>query len=449
MKINHVKINNILGIKELEFAAGNFTEISGRNGEGKTSVLEAIKAAIRPAGHDATLLRNGADKGEIVLVLDDNTEVRKRVTGGSSPLEVRGPDGSKVAKPADIMKQLSDMIAVNPIDFLRATKKDRTRVLLEAMPLTLDRDALAEAAGIPVPEADDDVHALAMIELLRKQVYDDRTGTNRAVKEKEVTINQLTVSLPDPVDGVEGSEEELRHQVQATNDTRDSELVRIATKLDGVRSDTQTKIDAAKDAAAAEVAELERQITAIRERLQGEIEGHKAEFTRIEGLANKQREVTIQRHADTTGPINEQLAVIVSNRNAVAKREQTVALIKQLESELSDLVEDADKQTKSIGRIDDYKKQLLAGLPIPGVEVVDGEIYRNGVIFDRLNTAQQVSIAVEIAKLRAGDLGVCCVDGLELLSTDAFEEFRERCLESNLQLFVTRVNDSEFTVTTE
>lgn len=449
MKINHVKINNILGIKELEFDAGNFTEISGRNGEGKTSVLEAIKAAIRPSGHDATLLRNGEEKGEIVLVLDNNTEVRKRVAAGSSPLEVRDADGKKMAKPADIMKQLSDMIAVNPIDFLRATKKDRTRVLLESMPLELDSDALAEAAGIPVPQTHDDVHALAVIDMVFKQVYDDRTGTNRAVKEKEVTINQLNVALPDAVEGVTGNEEELRQQLETANETRDAELVRIATKLEGVRSDTQINIDGSKETAAAEVAELERQIAAIRERAQGEIDAHKAEYARIEGLANKQREMTIQRHAEATGPISEQIAVIVSNRSAVAKREQTIELITQLEAELADLVEDAAKQTKALDEINEYKKQLLAGLPIPGVEVIDGEIYRDGVIFDRLNTAKQVGIAVEIAKLRAGDLGVCCVDGLELLSTDAFEEFRARCLESNLQLFVTRVNDDEFAVKTQ
>ena len=69
MHIQHIKISNILGIRELEFKAGQFVEVTGRNGQGKTSLLEAIKAATQ-GGHDATLLRKGAEKGEVVLVLD-------------------------------------------------------------------------------------------------------------------------------------------------------------------------------------------------------------------------------------------------------------------------------------------------------------------------------------------------------------------------------------------
>ncbi|MCQ4574556.1 MAG: ATP-binding protein, partial [Candidatus Brocadiales bacterium] len=70
MKVAAIKIHNILGIESLEIKPNSMTFIEGENGAGKTSVLEAIKAIIH-GGHDATLLRNGADKGEIVLVLDN------------------------------------------------------------------------------------------------------------------------------------------------------------------------------------------------------------------------------------------------------------------------------------------------------------------------------------------------------------------------------------------
>ncbi|CAH1654942.1 Exonuclease SbcC [Hyphomicrobiales bacterium] len=60
MKIHHIRISNILGVDQLEFEAGQFNEISGQNGTGKTSVLEAIKS-VTQTGHDATLLRKGAE----------------------------------------------------------------------------------------------------------------------------------------------------------------------------------------------------------------------------------------------------------------------------------------------------------------------------------------------------------------------------------------------------
>ena len=142
MKVQKIKISNILGITELEFTPEGFNEISGPNGTGKTSVLEAIKSVVAHSGHDATLLRKGADKGEVVLVLDDGTELAKRVTPKSSPLTVT-QGGSKVAKPTDVIRQLTDLLSVNPVDFLRAPKKDRVRVLLETMPLEADTEKLA------------------------------------------------------------------------------------------------------------------------------------------------------------------------------------------------------------------------------------------------------------------------------------------------------------------
>ena len=439
MQIAHIKISNILGITELEFTPEGFNEISGPNGTGKTSVLEAIKSVVAHSGHDATLLRKGADKGEVVLVLDDGTELAKRVTPKSSPLTVT-QGGSKVAKPTDVIRQLTDLLSVNPVDFLRAPKKDRVRVLLETMPLEADTNKLAEISGIPVT-AQPGVHALDVIELTRKQVYDDRTGTNRAIKEKEATINQLTLALPDAPAGVDGSEDELVAKVADATSAKDAELERIATKLAGIQKDSAEKQAAIR-------AEAQAKIDAIKEEAQAAILAQQQSLADIEGKAALQREKTLARHSEAVGPLNEALAIIKANRDNVAKREQGLETIKQMEADLEHLGADAKKQTKALADIEQYKSDLLAALPIPGVVVQDGEIFRDGVPFDRLNTAAQVWIAVEIAKLRAGDLGVVCVDGLECLDPKALEEFRDRSLESGLQLFITRVSDGDFAVKT-
>jgi hypothetical protein len=147
-------------------------------------------------------------------------------------------------------------------------------------------------------------------------------------------------------------------------------------------------------------------------------------------------------------PLGQQLAVIRNDREAAGRRKQTLDTIAALTTELEALKTEAARQTKALEDIDAYKAQLLAGLPIPGVEVIDGEIYRDGVQFDRLNTAQQVDIAVEIAKLRAADLGIVCVDRIECLDAESLAEFKRRSLESGLQLFVTRVSDDDFNIET-
>lgn len=440
LNIAHLKISNILGIEDLEFSPGGFNTIDGKNGQGKTSVLEAIKAATG-TGHDATLLRKGAEVGEVVLVLDDGAKINKRVTAAGSKTDVIDADGAKVKKPAEFFRTLVDSLSVNPIEFLSAPKKDRVKVLLEAMPIKVDVERLEKISGLQAID-DGSVHGLAIIDDIRARVFSDRTGTNRAVKEKDNTINQLTLAMPEAPGGVEGSEDELRIQVEAATVAKDTELTRIRDKLDDLRSECQTAVDAIRT-------RTQEAIDKIKADAHAEAAALTTKLATTEGLAGTQREKTIQKHTDIVTPLNQALESIRANRTAHAKREQAQETIKLMEVELNDLTLDAAAQTKAIEDIDAYKLELLAALPIPGVVVTDGEIYRDGVVFDRLNTAQQVGIAVEIAKLRSGDLGICCVDRLECLDPEAFEAFREQVTASDLQLFVTTVSGEDFNVQTD
>lgn len=433
MQINHIRISSILGIDQLELSPKGFTTISGPNGTGKTSVLEAIKGALA-SGHDATLLRNGAEKGEIVLVLDDGMEISKTVKAGTSNTAVRR-DGKKIDRPAEAIKALTDALSVNPIDFLLAKPKDRTRVLLEAMPLEADTEHLTEIAGVPV-SAQPGVHALHVIDQVHKQVYDARTGTNRAVKEKQATINQLEAAVPPAPEGVEGDEQELEQRIAKATEERDTLLGKITAKLTGLRTKTQQDIDAVR-------AEVQRKIDEAKADGQAKVDAINAEQAEQEGKAAAAREKAHATHTETTTPLQAQLQVIRNDREAAGRRKQTLDTIATMQTEYEQLKAEADQQTGALAAIEQYKSDLLASLPIPGLEVRDGEIYRNGVIFDRLNTAQQVEVAVEVAKLRAADLGVVCVDGLELLDSNTLDAFKASALDSGLQLFITRVTDGE------
>jgi hypothetical protein len=428
MRISHIRIQNVLGIDQLEFSPEGFTTISGRNGAGKTSVLEAIKAVVK-GGHDATLLRKGAKEGEIVLVLDDGTEARKRVTETNSTLDVK-QGGKKVAKPQAAIQALTDMLSVNPVEFLNAPAKDRVRVLLESMPLQVDTARLSGIVGwIEQPRPGE--HGLHTLDRVHKQVYDARTGTNRAVKEKSGTISQLRQALPPEGAGVEGDEGELQAKLDEINGALEAEKARIDNKLAGLRAEKDAKVQEKREAIA---------------KLQEEINQLNADFIAIEGKANTQRQKAIEKNGTDSAPVKAALQRIRDDRESYARRQQTLDTIASLETELESLEEEAAKQTKALCDIESYKLELLGSLPIEGLEVRDGELFRDGVPFDRLNTAQQVDIAVEIAKVRAGELGVVCVDGLELLDNAFFEEFKARAEVSELQFFVTKVTDDEMSI---
>jgi len=124
-------------------------------------------------------------------------------------------------------------------------------------------------------------------------------------------------------------------------------------------------------------------------------------------------------------------------------------LVGQFHQECQKLKDESEKLSGALTGLDNLKENLLRELPIQGLEIKEGEIYCKDIIFDKLNTAEQVKIAVEVAKLRANELGIICVDGIERLDKDTFNEFKSKAIESGLQMIVTKVGDSALNIHTE
>ncbi len=461
MKVTRIKFKNVLGFDEFEFEPGKgFTEITGRNGHGKSSIISGIQA-IGIKGHDATLLREGSKEGEIVLELDDGMMLRKRIQPEKTDVEVRV--GRKVQpRPAEIVQSLIDQLSNNPVELLKAKPADRIKILLETMPLDVDYGQLTEIAGFQVKQIPG-VHGLYAIDTTRGQIFEARTGTNRAVDEKKKTIKQLRELLPEESGAALGGEDDIEAQIAALEEERDAELSRIDTKLSSLKAANDKEVADIKAAADLDIevyqgqitglqnriAEIQACIAARREHRAADAEAKTAEFREIAELAGQQRQITLEDHAAVKEPLQAQLTAIRSNRDESARRVQALKTIEQMEAELSVLEEEAAAQTQALKEIDAYKLDLLKSLPIPGLELRDKQLYRDGVAFDRLNTAQKTDIAIEIAKLRAGRLGLICVDGLELMDDENYEAFRERALqEKNLQFVVSRVANHDLEVNT-
>lgn len=436
MRVSHISIKNILGIEELELEAGSFVAVTGRNGTGKTSVVEAIKAALG-GGHDGTLLRNGAAKGEIVLVLDDGSKITKKVTADKSEQNFTDAAGRKILRPVESIKALIDSLSVNPVEFLTVPKKQQVAALLEAMPMTISQDRLTSLVGDVIGTIADpklaEMHAMDAIEIVRKHIYDERTGVNRVAKEKSATARQLTESLPEEVDVTAQEEELLRADLVDLEKAQAGAIDKVVDKLGSFQ--------AVRDKA---IWDLDLQIEELRELRAKAEQEYNAQRT---AAAEKQSEIN-GRAAVKRAEINGKLDVINSQREQRARVAQARETAISMQAEADQMATSADKLTGALEKLEEYKVELLEKLPIPGLEVRSGEIFFNGVPFERCNTAEQVKVAVELAKLRAGKLGLVCVDGIERLDGPAFEAFREAAISSGVQMVVTRVGDTPFTVET-
>ncbi len=432
MNIQKIKIANLLGIEELEFDPGKFTLIEGKNGSGKTSILESIKHALN-GGHDAKLLRNGSDKGEIVLVLDDGVQLTKTVTPNKSDVKIYDKEGNRINKPQTYIDRLIDMLSVNPVQFLTSDKKNRVNYLLEAIPMKLTKDHLEKSLNGMSGRVRDDLngHALEVIGRIYKQFYDERTGINRALKEKSATMTQLKESVSD----FNSSPKEITDKIKLLENKKGEMESKKSLFMEQAVRNRMKKLDDEEERFREEVNRLRLEHEENKEVIHNHFDSQKTD------IQSKFEEKYL--------PLLSELTLLQEQAKQYASHEKTRELVEQFHREYQNLKEESEKLSGALTGLDNLKEDLLRELPIQGLEIKEGEIYCKDIIFDKLNTAEQVKIAVEVAKLRANELGIICVDGIERLDNDTFNEFKHKAIESGLQMIVTKVGDSELRIQSE
>ncbi len=450
MRVNKITIKNILGISEVSITPGAFTEIEGINASGKTSVLEAIKTAFG-GGHDGTLLKKGAESGETILVLDDDVTIKKQVTAGKSNLDVRHSTFGKVSAPKTYIDSIIDSLSVNPVRFLMASQKDRVAILLEALPMKITSDQLKEAnvpTYIDIPDPVDN-HALVVIDSAKSKLFAERTGINRSAKDKRSTAAEMEKTLPEmPEDGD-------WHETLAT--LQDEMLTLDAAALgtcQGIKERARHTEDKNKEDCRKSVDTINAKCEIAVKRLAGnaivdcQIQFDKRDL-KIEEIDKKRLERLEKADAEYK-PQQKKLSEKCGHARAMVtaqvKAESTKEFIAAQFNDAKDHERASKVLTTIIKRLDNLKGELLKDLPIKGLEVKDGEIYLNGIAFDRVNEAERISMAMEIARIRSGKLGLVLCDGLECLDKKTFEAFRKRAVKTGLQFIVTRVTDEQLTI---
>lgn len=447
MKVVSVKIHNILGIEDFEITPKEINRFEGKNATGKTSTLEAIKSALK-GGHDATLLRNGAEEGQVVILLDDGLEIKKTITGDKTDLSVKYPrSGVKVDKPQTHLNALTDALSVNPVEFLNAPANKRAEYLLQAMPLKVTAQDLKGIYDY-VPSKDE--HAFTVMAAIDKLIYDERTGVNRLKDEKRKTAKQLGETLPLEEDAtdwgkmVADTTQELSEAKTQLKNAKEKAESTHKNMVQGIEICRKDGLQAITDKYADELAKLNAW------RAEENAKVLDVEKKALEEEAARDKSALAEINARLAGQI-ENLTAGLSKAQANAKQqtvhENTRKMIAQHEDEALKHEADSDGLTARLEALQALRLKILGNLPIPGISVVDGQVMKDGVPYDRLNTAAQIEIAVAIAKIRAKDLGIVCVDGLECLDDENFAAFEKAMTGSGLQCFITRVTNTPMEVT--
>jgi len=437
MRIHRVRIRNIMGLEALDIEPGTVTIVEGANATGKTSVLEAIRSVIR-GGHDATLLRHGADSGEVSLILEDGTEITKEVSEHRSKTSARHPEMGRITAPMAYLRGLFDRL-FNPVAFLTAKASDQVEMLLEAVPLPVTADLAAkvqEITGRPDAFMDclagfQDFNALEAIAGLRATLYSQRTERNTVARHSDATARKLRESLPvnpGPPTDPEAAQAAYQKAREATIDA----MRRIETSA-------QEEADEANAEHSRKIAKHQEAIASLRDRQQETLVGiERRKSDALAALQEKARPELEDLRADA--------AVAQERADAEKLHANTRSMVEHHESERKAAKADSKALTKAIRGLDALHSDLTDQLPIKGVTIEDGELFRWGLPFRRLNHADQVKTALAVAELRAGKVPVLIVDGLEALDPEAFAELKAQTEQREVQLIAARVGEGPLNV---
>ena len=178
MKITKLVASNVKRIRAIRIEPdGNLVVIQGKNGAGKSSVLDSIWLAIQGAAATRETpdpIRHGETEAMVEVTLGDLVVTRRWNKGKASRLELRD-DGVKQRSPQRLLDSLVGRLSFDPLAFAGLKEAEQRRALLDLVELPFD----------PLE-----------LERRRQSAYDARTERNRDVKRLEGQLDGMTEPGP-------------------------------------------------------------------------------------------------------------------------------------------------------------------------------------------------------------------------------------------------------------
>lgn len=414
MKITKITIHNFLKLKDVEFNPSETNVIVGKNKQGKTSILKAIKTAF-DGKVDSSAIRIGESKAEITLELDE-LNVKRTITEKGNYLDISNKEGMKMPAPQKFLDGILGTFSFNPIEFFDKKASDRKKYLLNAIKLTISQDELAQYTGEKLTGLDYvGTHALEIVEQARKYYYDKRTIANAEVSKKEKSLQDLNSQIPEGFDAKTVSEEEISKLRGAIEKDKQEKI-----KHDAHQKHMESLRNREADIKG-QIEELQKKLVSVQDEI---IAGAEIKFDFSDEMALKAAEDT--------------LASLESKRSIVF----TVKRAEEVRGELDVAIREADKLDVVVKKLTKEIPDALiakANLPVEGLTIVGDEISINGVNIDNLSASEQLKFGLQIVRALNGEFKVICVDGIESLDKESFEFFLKEAEADDYQYFVTRV----------
>jgi len=390
VKIIRLEASNVKRLKAVEIKPdGTLQVVTGRNAQGKSSVLDAIWLALgggTAARETPRPVRDGEGEAHVTLDLGDLVVTRTWDTEKeNTTLTVTAPDGAKYNSPQTLLDQLVGKLSFDPLAFTRLSGRDQRQALLDLLGL----DFTAEDRE-------------------RARLYEVRLDTGRQAHafgdlpklEKDALLTE--VSAAKILDAI-GEAQAIANRISRIEDER-----YLATQ---------------------EIASIDQHIKELQAKRAKLVSGVKAWDISL---------TAIEMPADIDA-LRAELATI-EERNKIARDNQRIAAGRQQQKALEDKYTSLGQQ---IATIDDCKAKALAAaeMPVDGLGFDEQGVTFRGVPFQQASSAEQIRVSLGMAMALNPSLRVIRIMDGSLLDAESMKAIAAMAKDSDYQVWIERVSD--------
>lgn len=412
MKIIALQAENVKKLTCIEIKPdGNLVQITGKNGQGKTSVLDSIWWALCGAANiQGNPIRKGENQAKIMLDLGEIvvTRIFKKIEGGTttSSLTIENAEGTVIRSPQTMLDKLIGELSFDPLAFSRMTKKEQFDQLRRFVP---------------------DVN-FEEIEKEHQEDYDKRTNINRQAKDSRTLAENIFVpeGIGQPIDEsalVDELEAAGRHN--ADIETRKANRERMANDIKNKQDEEKRLLKRAEELRAESERVLAEADKAANEAVQMEKRLKEApalpEPKNLSIIRNKITEArAINMKVEQAG---KKAGYIIEAEKFEAESEEITGRINQRQSEKMD-------------------KIAAAKLPIDGLGFGDNEILLRGIPFNQASDAEQLQVSIAMAMTLNPKLRVIRVRDGSLLDEDSLKLLEKMAVDQDYQVWLEKVDST-------
>lgn len=398
VKIRELEIENVKRVKAVTLTPteNGLTVIGGRNGQGKTSVLDAIAWALggnklKPSGSQR---QGSAAPPSIHIELSNGLIVERK--GKSSALHVIDPSGQKAGQ--QLLDCFIEKLALDLPKFMEASTKEKAETLLQII-------------GIG--------DQLGALDRKEKSLYNQRLEVGRIADRKKKHADELPWYPDAPAEPISAAELIQRQQTILAKNIENQRNRQMLEQLKEHKEKLSREID-----------ELELRKKALVN-----------EFTEVTGNITKAESAAVNWQDESTAELEQDIA----NIDAINTKVRANADKQRVQEEADELGGQYTDLSEQIKDVQDKRMALLdaADMPLPDLSVNNGELTYKGQKWDCMSSSEQLQVATAIIRKLNPDCGFVLMDKLEQMDAETLQDFGKWLETEGLQVIATRVGTDD------